>query len=279
MENQMDLEVVEALLPTRSAARAGALAIALFVGMLSSPALALPEPKLTVEYSLEVLDGGSYWQKISGTPGGLGDVDYVCDVADSGDPNVTVFVDNPLVVTLEFTADAPGGNIVDGPVELTDTHFEREFEIDSSGLTLIHTTIHTVLSRKGTGTLSGSTITWENATAPYQETVVGSSTCTGFGCAFVSDPFPRDLSGTFDVPLPTFTVFTVDSFGDAFSSDNGTPNDPSDDINRPDADATVKDTWNGVALLPEPGEDFLLLAGIVGLVGLHRLRERGGAIA
>jgi len=254
------------------------LGIVLLVGTLSTPAQALPEPKVTVDYSLEVLDGGSYWQKISNTPGGLGDVDYVYDVADSGDPSVTVFVDSPLVVTLEFTADAPGGNIVDGPVELTDTHFEREFEIDSSGLTLIHTTISTVLSRKGTGTLSGSTITWENDIAPYQETVVGTSTCSGFGCAFVSDPFPRDLSGTFDVPLPAFTVFTVDSFGDAFSSDNGTPNDPSDDINRPDADATVKDTWNGVAL-PEPSEDLLLLAGIAGLVGLHRRRERIGSLA
>jgi hypothetical protein len=234
---------------------------------------------VTITYSLETIDGGAYWQKISGTPGGLGDVNYVLDVADSRDPDVTVFVDNPLRVTIEFTADSPGGNIVDGPVELTDTHFEREFDIDSSGLTLIHTVISTVLSRKGTGTLSGATITWENAQAPYQESVVGASTCTGFGCAFVTDPFPRDLSGTFDVPLPTFSVFAISSFGDAFASDNGTPNDPSDDINRPDADATVKDTWHGVAVLPEPRREILLLAGALGLVGLNRLRERGGATA
>jgi hypothetical protein len=227
---------------------------------------------------LETIDGGAYLQKISDTPSGLGDVDYVVDVVDSGDPAVTVFVDNPLLVTIEFTADSPGGNIVDGPVELADTHFERDFEIDASGLSLVRTVISTVLWRKGTGTLSGSTITWENVVAPYQESVIGESTCTGFGCAFVSDPFPRDLDGINDVPLPTFTVFTINTFGDAFASDNGTPNDPSDDIDRPDADATVKDTWEGVAI-PEPSRDILLLAGALGLVGLSRLRERGGASA
>ena len=114
--------------------------------------------------------------------------------------------------------------------------------------------------------------------APYQESVVGESTCSGFGCLFVTDPFPRDLTGTFDVPLPDFTVFTIDTFGDAFASDNGTPGDPSDDIVRPDADATVKDTWEGVAV-PEPSREILLLAGALGLAGLSRLRARGGASA
>jgi len=246
--------------------------------MLATNAAALPEPKVTITYSLEVPDGGAYWQKISDTPFGGGDADYVFYVDDPGDPKVTVFVDSPLVVTLEFTADAPGGDIVDGPVELTDTHFEREFEINSAGLSLVHTVLSTVLSRKGTGTLSGSTITWENEVAPYQESVIGGATCEGFGCQFVTVPFPRDLSGTFDVPLPTFTVLTIDSFGDAFASDNGTPSDPSDDINRPDPDATVKDTWEGVAL-PEPSGELLLMAGALALAGLGRLRARVGASA
>ena len=271
----------EALLSTSSLRRACVLGIVLSVAILTTNAEALPEPKVTITYSLETIDGGAYWQKISGTPSGLGDVEYVVDVVDSGDPSVDVFVDNPLLVTIEFTADSPGGNIVDGPVELTDTHFEREFEINASGLSLVHTTISTMLSRKGTGTLSGSTITWDNVVGvnAYQESVIGESTCTGLGCGFVTDPFPRDLDGIDDVPLPTFTVFTNTSFGHAFASDNGTPGDPSDDIDRPDADATVKDTWQGVEVVPEPSREILLLAGVLGLAGLSRLRERGGASA
>ena len=69
--------------------------------------------------------------------------------------------------------------------------------------------------------------------------------------------------------------------GDVFVSDNGTPNDPpgnDDDINRPDPDATVKDTWEGVSL-PEPSGEILLLSGVLGLLGLARLRERGGVSA
>jgi hypothetical protein len=107
---------------------------------------------------------------------------------------------------------------------------------------------------------------------------VGGSTCTGFGCTFVTDPFPRDLTGISDVPLPTFTLFTITTFGDAFASDGGTQGDPSDDIDRPDLDATVKDTWEGVSL-PEPSREILLLAGALGLVGLGRLRECGGVCA
>jgi hypothetical protein len=257
------------------------LGIVLSVAILTTNAEALPEPKVTITYSLETIDGGAYRQQISGTPLGAGDVDYVVDSVDSGDPMVNVLVDNPLVVIIEFTADSPGGNIVDGPVELTDTHFEREFVIDSAGLSLVHTTISTMLSRKGTGTLSGSTITWDNVVGvnAYQESVIGESTCIGFGCGFVTDPFPRDLDGIDDVPLPTFTVFTNTSFGDAFASDNGTPGDPSDDIDRPDLDATVKDTWEGVEVVPEPSREILLLAGVLGLAGLSRLRERGGASA
>jgi hypothetical protein len=251
------------------------LSIALPVAMLAVSAMALPEPKVTITYSLESEDGGGYFQKISGTTGGIGDVDFVFDVVDSGDPKVDVFVASPMFVTMEFTADAPGGNIVDGPVELVDAYFEREWEIDASGLTLVHTDLDVWLSRKGVGALSGSTITWDNVVAPYQESASGVATCTGFGCAFSNPPFPRDLSVTDnDVPLPTFTLYTDTVFGDRFASDNGTPGDPSDDIDRPDPQATVKDTWVGVEV-PEPSREILLLAGVLGLVGLARLRERG----
>jgi hypothetical protein len=249
------------------------LSIALPVAMLATSAMALPEPKVTITYSLETADGGGYFQKISDTPDGIGDVDFVFNKVDSGDPKVDVIVDSPLHVIIEFTADAPGGNIVDGPVELVHAYFEREWEI-SAPLTLVNTDIDVWLARKGTGDLLGSTITWHND-VPYQESASGEATCSGLGCLFASPPFPRDLSVTNnDVPLPTFTVLTDTIFGDSFASDNGTPGDPSDDIDRPDAQATVKDTWVGVEV-PEPSREILLLAGVLGLVGLGRLRERG----
>jgi hypothetical protein len=75
--------------------------------------------------------------------------------------------------------------------------------------------------------------------------------------------------------LPDFTVFTNTFFGDEFASDNGTTT-PLDDIPRPDPNATVNDTWYGV---PEPSGEILLFAGVLGLAGLCRLRERGGAFA
>jgi hypothetical protein len=251
------------------------LGVVLSVAVFATNAEALPEPKVTITYSLETVDGGAYWQEISGTPLGFGDAYYVADVVDSQDPKVTVFVASPLSVTIEFTADSPGGNIVDGPVELTDTHFEREFDIDS-GVTLVTMVLSTVLSRTGTGTLSGSTITWDNVEGvnAYQETVVGTGFCEGGSFCDLVGEWPRDLSGINEVPLPTFTVLTLNTFGDAFVSDNGTPNDPSDDINRPDPDATVKDTWHGV---PEPSREILLFAGVLGLAGLSRLRKGGCA--
>jgi hypothetical protein len=255
------------------------LGILLSVAILATNAEALPEPKVTIVYSLRVDDGGSYRQQISGTLFGLGDADFIVDVAGSGDLNVTVFVDDPLLVTIEFTADSPGGNIVDGPVELTDTHFEREFEIDSGPL--VTTVLSTVLSRIATGMLSGSTITWDNVVGvnAYQEDVVGEANCVGGFACDISGPWPRDLGGINEVPLPTFTVGTMSIFGDFFVSDNGSPNDNSDDINRPAPDATVKDTWTGAEFVPEPSREILLLAGALGLVGLARLRERGGVSA
>jgi hypothetical protein len=266
------------------------LSIALSMAMHASSAVALDEPKVTIAYSLETKDGGTYFQNISGTLLGIGDADFIFDVDVDiipGESNVDVLVASPLLVTLEFTADAPGGNIVDGPVELVYTEFEREFVIDS-GATVVHTVLSTVLSRKGTGTLSGSTITWENVVAPYQEDVIGESTCTGSFCGFAG-PWPRIQTGTFDVPLPTFTVLEDTIFGDSFVSNNGTPpdgtrgepSDASDDIDRPDPnedpenpDSEVRDTWDGVEV-PEPSGEILLLAGVLGLVGLGRLRERG----
>jgi len=262
----------EALLSTNLLGRACVLGIVLFAAIIATDAEALPEPKVSITYSLEAVDGGAYRQEISGTLLGAGDAKYVFNTMGSGDPAVTIFVDNPLEVTLEYTADAPGGNIVDGPVEITDTHFEREWEINS-GVTVVTTVLSTVLSRTGTGTLSGSTITWDNVVGvnTYQETVVGEGNCVGDLCGFVGT-WPRDLDGINEVILPTFSVLTIDTFGDAFVSDNGTPDDNADDIDRPDPDATVKDTWEGV---PEPSREILLFAGILGLAGLSRLRERG----
>ncbi len=268
----------KALLSTNWLRRACVLGIVSSVAMLATNAEALPEPKVTITYSLKTADGGAYWQKISGTPLGLGDVEFVFDTDDSLDPKVNVTRADPLTVTIEYTADAPGGNIVDGPVELTQTDFGRDFVLTTS-FTVVTTLIDTVLSQKGTGVLSGSTITWDNATAPYQETVVGTSTCTGSACS-LGGTWPKILDAT-DRPvvLPTFTVFTNSVFGDEFASDNGTPNDPSDDIDRPDPSATVTDTWYGVEVVPEPSGEVLLLAGVLGLAGLHRLRARGGASA
>jgi hypothetical protein len=176
-----------------------------------------------------------------------------------------------------FTADSPGGNIIDGPVELADTHFEREFAVGSG--TVVTNTLNTHLSRRATGTLSGSEITWDNVEGvnAYQELVNGLSDCEGSFCGFVG-PWPRFYVNALDeVLLPKFTLDTNTSFAYSFASDNGTE-DNSDDINRPDPDATVKDTWNGVAV-PEPSREILLLAGALGLVGLSRLRERGGVSA
>jgi hypothetical protein len=266
--------------------RACTLGIILFVAMFATNAAALPEPKVTITYSLKTADGGAYWQKISGTPFGLGDAEFVFDTVDSMNQNsptteVDVTRADPLAVTIEYTADAPGGNIVDGPVELTQTDFGRTFVLTATG-TVVTTIVDTVLSRKGTGTLSGSTITWDNVTAPYLETAAGSSDCVGSFCGLAEPPggWPQNLGAT-DRPvvLPDFTVFTNTVFGDEFASDNGTPNDPSDDIDRPDDNATVKDTWYGVEVVPEPGSGISLIAGVLGIAALRRLRERGDASA
>jgi len=267
----------KALLSTRSLRRACTLGIVLSVAILTTNAEALAAEKVTIIYSLEVLDGGSYRQEISDTLFGAGDADFIFYQANSGDGAVTVFVDNPLLVTIVFTADSPGGNIIDGLVVLADTHFEREFEIDSGPV--VTNILSTHLSRRATGMLSGSEIIWDNVEGvnAYQELVNGLSDCEGDLCGFVG-PWPRfyidDLN---EVPLPKFTLDTNTSFAYSFASDNGT-GDNSDDINRPDPDATVKDTWNGVAV-PEPSREILLLAGALGLVGLSRLRERGGVSA
>ena len=269
----------KALLSTSLLRRACMLGIVLSVAILTTDAQALPEPKVTVVYSLRVPDGGAYWQEISGTLSGLGDAYYVANVADSMAENVTVSLDDPLLVTMEFTADDEG-NIIEGAVELTDTHFERAFAIDS-GVTVVTTVLSTVLSRVATGTLSGQIITWDNVVGvnAYQELVAGEGNCTFSGdidwCSFAG-LWPRDLGGTFEVPLPLFTTATT--FRDEFASDNNTPGLPADDIvKRDDEEAYVTDTWEGVEFVPEPSREILLLAGALGLAGLSRLRERRGA--
>jgi hypothetical protein len=271
------------------------LGIVLSVAIFTTNAEALPEPKVAITYSLKTADClimpppvrcGAYWQDIAGTPFGLGDAEFVFDTANSMNPDVTVIRADPLVVTIEYTLDSPGGIIIDGPVELTQTDFGRDFVLDVA--TTVTTLIDTELFLKGTGTLSGSasppaTITWDNS---YEEAVLGSSDCAGDLCG-LAGPWPQDLS-TYTPPappvgravvLPTFTVFANTVFADEFASDNGTPNDPSDDIDRPDANATVNDTWYGVEVVPEPSGEILLLTGVLGLAGLCRLRERGGASA
>ena len=277
----------KALFSTSLLRRACMLGIVLAVAIMTTNAEALPEPKVTITYSLRVPDSGSgsasYRQEISGTLLTFGDADFLCNVPDSTDPKVTVFLDDPLLVTLEFTADE-NGDIEDGPVEITGTYFKRKFEIDSD-LTQVTTTLRTLLSRVGTGTLSGSTITWDNVEGvnAYREKVVGNATCLPDPLAFpcnAAGPWPRDLGGTNEVPLPDFTVGTISIFADTFVSDNGTPSDNMDDILRQDNDeAFVVDTWTGMEFVPEPSREILLLAGVLGLAGLSRLRERSGTAA
>ena len=276
----------KALLSTNSLRRACMSGIVLFLAIPTTRAEALPEPKVTITYSLKTADGGAYWQNID-APIDAGDVEFVFDTSNSTEPKVDVTRATPLTVTIEYTADSPGGNIVDGLVELTQTDFGRDFIITTSfiGLTAVVTTlIDTELSQIGTGTLSGSTITWDNIVAPYEETVLPGSVadCVGDLCALAAPTggWPQDLAATDRaVVLPDFTVFMNTVFGDEFASDNGTPLNRLDDIDRPDDQATVTDTWYGVEVVPEPSGEILLLAGVLGLAGLRRLRERGGVCA
>jgi hypothetical protein len=291
----------KALLSTSSLRRACMLGIVLFLAIPITNAEALPDPKVAITYSLKTADClitpdpphcGAYWQNID-APIDAGDVEFVFDTSNSTEPKVDVTRATPLTVTIEYTTDMDGV-IIDGPVALIQTDFGRDFIIttEAFGLTAVVTTeIDTVLSQIGTGMLSGSTITWDNLVAPYKETVgpMSFSNCVGDLCGLAAPTggWPQDLSTVdeFDnqvgraVVLPEFTVFTDTVFADAFASDNGTPDDPLDDIDRPDDQATVTDTWYGVEVVPEPSGEILLLAGVFGLAGLHRLRERGGASA
>jgi uncharacterized cupin superfamily protein len=264
----------KALLSKRLLRRVCTLSIVLFAAMFATNAKALGDPKVTITYSLKTADGGAYWQKVSATPLGAGDAEFVYDTDDSMNQNspateVNVTRADPLEVTIEYTADE-FGNIADGPVELTQTDFGRTF-ILTAGTTVVTTVIDTVLTQIGTGTLSGSTITWDFPS--YEETVVSGSDCVGDLC-FFAGPWPKILDATDrPVDLPTFTLSTQPSGLREFVSDNGTPLVPDDDIPRPDDSATVVDTWYAV---PEPSGEVLLLSGVVGLMCLARLRERGG---
>jgi hypothetical protein len=278
---------MKALLSTSLLRRASMLGVLLIAAIFATSAQALDEPKVTITYSLEVGDGGAYWQELTDT--GFDDVYYVMDIGDPQNGDVTVTVDSPLLVVMEFTADL-GGNIIDGPVELIDSHFEREFEIDSGGLLQVTTQISTFLSRAATGDLAGTTITWDNVVGvnAYQEAVTGASNCvSGFGLCGLAGPWPKDLGigSPNEVPLPTFSVFTNSVFADGFASDGGTVGTPADDIVRPDPAATVRDTWHGaeisrVVAFPVPAiSEIYLLVGTLGLVGLGCLRKRNGASA
>ena len=294
----------EALLSTSSLRRACVLVIVLSVAIFTTNAEALPEPKVTFIYSMVPIPTpvptpappgpviGAYHQDISGTILGAGDAHFKFVVGDSGDAGVDVQVAAPLEVWIEFTANAPGGNIVDGPVELTHTHFERKFVI-TSAFSIVTTELSTILSEKATGDLVGTTITWDNVSGGgmslYQEEVTGRVDCVTLlfdACNLAEAEFPIIWNQNLqDVPLPLFTLGTNTTFGDVIFSDNGTPGlpdgpapPPLDDIFRDDPDATVWDTWHAVSL-PEPSGEILLLAGVLGLAGLHRLRERGGAPA
>jgi hypothetical protein len=293
----------EALLATSRLRRACMLGIVLSVAIFTTNAEALPEPKVAITYSLKTADCPvideycGYWQMID-APIDAGDVEFVFDTSASMEPVVDVTRATPLTVTIEYTTNMDG-DIIDGPVYLTQTDFGRDFTITTTFLGLdavVTTLIDTQLWQIGTGTLSGSasppaTITWDNVVAPYEETVLAGSVsdCVGGLCdlAAPTGGWPQDLSTVdeFDnqvgraVVLPDFTVFTNTLFADEFVSDNGTPGMHSDDIDRPDDQATVTDTWYGVEVVPEPSGEILLFAGVLGLVGLRRLRERGGVSA
>jgi len=268
------------------------LGIVLFLAIPTTRAEALGDPKVAITYSLKTADClappdddrcGAYWQNID-APISAGDVEFVFEIGQIAEPKVNVTRATPLTVTIEYTTDMDGV-IIDGPVELTQTDFGRDFIITTEFFeaeAVVTTLIDTELSQIGTGTLSGSTITWDNLVAPYKETVSGSSDCVGDLCAAAmpTGGWPQDLGATNRaVVLPEFTVFTNAVFADEFASDNGTEFNRLDDIDRPDDQATVTDSWYGVEVVPEPSGEILLLSGVLGLAGLHRLRERGGVSA
>jgi hypothetical protein len=284
----------KALLSTSSLRRACMLGIVLFLAIPITNAEALPDPKVAITYSLKTADClitpdpphcGAYWQNID-APIDAGDVEFVFDTSGSTEPKVDVTRATPLTVTIEYTTDMDGV-IIDGPVALIQTDFGRDFIIttEAFGLTAVVTTeIDTVLSQIGTGALLGSTITWDNLVAPYKETVgpMSFSNCVGDLCGLAAPMggWPQNLDATDRaVVLPDFTVFTNNVFADEFASDNGSPLNRMDDIDRPDEQAIVTDTWYGVKVVPEPSGEILLLAGVLGLAGLRRLPERGGVSA
>lgn len=267
-------------------------AVALLLLFSGSGALALDGPKVVVTYSLERVepgDGRAFVQNITDTVLGLGDVRFVMDIDYDEQPNANVFVDSPQWVEIEYTADDVTEEIVSGPVEITDSYMEQEFEVIAlGGGATAHTDQVLSLAREGVGTFDSVTglITFDNET-PYQQSNVGITTCSGepFLCDLAAPPggWPRIEDGTpKDVFLPLFNVWTNAVLGDAISSDNDTPGNELDDIlASSDSQATTYNTWHGVEIsrtyVPEPGFLLSLGCGATALLALARLRRGGHA--
>lgn len=268
--------------------------LAFWILFLPAAASALPEPKVTITYSAVVADGGEYWFELTATP--LATFDHRarlcagCDMyTGTVDDLVVNAPDDELHFVIEYTSDAMG-NILDGPVELVDAYFYQNYAVEGSnilGSAVIGTDLAIGLAENGTGSLSGSTITWD--TDSYWAYTLGEVDCTGGLCALagpwpvVADPDaipsndPDDDNPT-PVDLPTFTVFSNVDEADFVVSDNGTPGDFTDDLVAvdPGGSGTAYNTWYGqeVDRVPEPGSLVLLGSGVLGLMVISRRTRR-----
>ena len=261
--------------------------------LLPAAASAQPNYYMYITYSAAVADGGAYWFELTGTP--LATFDHrgrVCAGCEmwTGPVNyVTVYApDDQLYFEIRYTSDS-AGNILDGPVELEDSYFYQKYDVSGTngfGTGIINTDLVVGLAQKGTGTLSGSTITWD--TDSYWIYSLGQVDCTpGFPdlCVYagpwpvVADP---DADPNDDNPqalnLPTFTVSSNVDQADYVASDNGTPGDTTDDIVAvdPGGAGTAYNTWYGQEIdrVPEPASAILLGSGILGLMALSRRQRR-----
>ncbi len=260
--------------------------LAYLVGTLlvAAPALALEPPKVVVTYSLDCLDGGRYVRNITDTPLGLGNQQLIMCAADDESEGAVVLDVTPTFITVEYTADPNTQDIVDGPVELTDLFHTTVFNILAlNGVITTVTDVDVDFERGVVGALSGNVITWDNTT-PMRTASFGETDCFGNPtiCS-ISAPvggWPRVEDGT-PTPhdLPSYSIFNNVERADAFSGDNLTPAEFTDDyIATMDAQATTIDTWMGVQVerqfVPEAAELLLLASSLGGLLGIRRLRAK-----